>query len=94
MAKFVLNLTYSDNDELRQATRPSHREYLKGLLEKGKLHEAGPFADDSGSVIIYNADSLEEAESILANDPFSQTEGIVTSVTINEWNRVLPPENA
>lgn len=93
MSKFVVNLTYSDNDELRQATRPSHREYLRSLLADGKLHEAGPFADDSGAVIVYNAESREEAEAILAADPFSTTHGIVTSAVINEWNKVLPDAN-
>ncbi len=93
MPKFVVNLTYSDKDELRQATRPSHRDYLRSLLADGKLHEAGPFADDSGAVIIYNAADRTEAEAILAADPFTTTGGIVTSAEINEWNKVMPDAN-
>ncbi|MGH2548729.1 MAG: YciI family protein [Thermomicrobiales bacterium] len=89
MAKFALLLTYGTDNEKRQAVRPSHRDYLRGLAADGKLLHAGPWADDSGSLIVYEAESLEEAQAILAADPFT-TEGIVVDSVIREWNRVLP----
>jgi hypothetical protein len=89
MAKFALLLTYGTDNEKRQAVRPSHRDYLRSLAADGKLLHAGPWADDSGSLIVYEAESLEEAQAILAADPFT-TEGIVVDAVIREWNRVLP----
>lgn len=89
MAKFALLLTYGTDNEKRQAVRPSHRDYLRGLAADGKLLHAGPWADDSGSLIVYEAESLEEAQAMLAADPFT-TEGIVVDSVIREWNRVLP----
>ena len=35
--------------------RPHHRVYLTGLLEAGKLVCAGPFLDDFGALIVYEA---------------------------------------
>ena len=89
MAKFAVILTYSDDNEKRQAVRPSHRDYLRGLADQGKLLHAGPFVDDSGSLIIYEADSSDEVQAILDADPFSK-EGVITDSVIREWNRVLP----
>ena len=89
MAKFAVILTYSDDNEKRQAVRPSHRDYLRGQGDKGALLHAGPFADDSGSLMIYEAGSADEVQAILNNDPFMK-EGIITDAVIREWNRVLP----
>ena len=89
MAKFAVILTYGDDSEHRQAVRPKHREYLWSLANAGKLLHAGPFADDSGALLVYECESLDEAEAMLAADPFS-TEGVVTDSSIREWNRVLP----
>ena len=41
------------------------------------------------ALIVYEAESLAEAEAMLADDPFSK-EGIIKAAKINEWNRVLP----
>lgn len=90
MAKFAVVLTYDAADsEPRQTVRPAHRDYLWSLANAGKLLHAGPFADDSGALLVYEAESLDEAKAILAEDPFSK-EGIVKGSSINEWNRVLP----
>ncbi len=88
MAKFALLLTYGDRAR-RDETRPAHRDYLKSLLERGKLYGAGPFTDDSGALIIYEAADQREAESLLANDPYTKAEGVVASAMIREWGRVL-----
>ena len=88
MPLFAAILEYGDDVERRQAVRPTHREYLRGLLEAGKLHESGPFTDDSGSIIVYNANDLAEVQEILSNDPFAQ-QGIIVGATIKEWNVVM-----
>ena len=49
--------------------RPRHIEYLDKLDEKGKIFARGPFSDDSGGLVVYKADSYEEALSLAENDP-------------------------
>ncbi len=93
MALFAVTLTFTDDAERRQRIRPTHREYLKKLLDEGKLHESGPFVDDSGALLIYDAADLAEVQELLANDPYAP-DGIVAGVTINEWNRVIARESA
>lgn len=93
MAKFVALIRFGSDTEKRLAVRPTHREYLKSLFDSGKLHESGPYIDDSGALIIYEAADEAEAREILANDPYSPA-GIIESVEIKEWNRVFPPPSA
>ncbi len=92
MPLFAVNLTFTDNVERRLEVRPTHREYLKQLLEQGKLHESGPYVDDTGALLIYDAADLAEVQELLANDPYAPN-GIVATVTINEWNRVIARES-
>jgi uncharacterized protein YciI len=88
MPLFTAILQYGDDVARRQEVRPTHREYLKGLLEEGKLYKSGPFMDDSGALIIYDADDISEAQALLTNDPFALN-GIIEGATINEWNVVM-----
>ena len=76
--------------------RPAHRAYLTKLIEAGQLAIAGPFTDDSGAFIVYEADSADTAEALLKADPF-HTAGIFVKWTIRPWKTVfgnpalLPP---
>lgn len=88
MPLFTAILEYGDDVERRQEVRPSHREYLRTLLERGKLVRSGPFADDSGALIIYEADDLSEAQALLTNDPFALN-GIIVGAEIKEWTVVM-----
>ncbi len=91
MAKFAAVVTYIEDAGRVSEIRPTHREYLSGLLEAGKLYKSGPFPDGSGALIIYEAEDLSEAQVLLANDPFSKS-GIITGVTLKEWNIVMGGE--
>jgi len=93
MPLFAVVLRFTDDAERRQRIRPTHREYLRKLLDEGKLHESGPFVDDSGALLIYDAADIAEVQEILANDPYAPN-GIVESVSINEWNRVIARDSA
>ena len=68
MAKFAAVITFGDRAK-RDETRPAHRSYLTSLLESGKLHASGPFADDSGALIIYEAADEAEAHALLRGRP-------------------------
>ncbi len=88
VALFAVILEFSDDHERRGQVRPTHRQYLAQLLEQGKLHESGPFTDDSGALLIYNASDVPEVQELLSNDPYTPA-GIIAGATIKEWNVVM-----
>jgi len=88
LATFAVVYTFADNEAVRLETRPKHREYLKGILEAGNIALSGPFVDDSGALIVIEADSLADAERIVANDPY-RAAGVVDNALIREWNIVM-----
>lgn len=88
MALFAANLTYTDDADRIAEVRPTHRQYLQSLLDAGKLHESGPYTDDTGALIVYVADSEADARELLANDPFT-TNGVISNVTLKEWKVVF-----
>lgn len=89
MAKYVLQLAFDKDNERRLAIRPRHREYLRVLLERGKLHTAGPWADDGGALIIYEVTDEVEARALLADDPYVEAD-VVTPVALRAWVPILP----
>ncbi|HUK55328.1 MAG TPA: YciI family protein [Nitrospiria bacterium] len=73
----------------RKKLRPAHLERLKRLESEGKLVLAGPFADQSGSLIIIEADSIEEARAFIQKDPYVE-QGVFEKVEIRPFTLVLP----
>jgi hypothetical protein len=47
-------------------------------------YEGGPFADKSGGLITFEADSVEAAQRIIAADPFVREELLESSV-VKQW---------
>ena len=86
--KFAAMIEYVTDKEKIQSVRPSHRQYLTSLQASGRLAASGPFLDDWGALIIYEADSPEEARALLEGDPF-HANGIFVRWTIRPWNPVL-----
>jgi uncharacterized protein YciI len=82
---------------LRQATRPRHMEYLKSLIDQGRVVIAGPHpavdspdpgpAGFTGSLIIAEFDSLADAETWAASDPYAQ-EGVFANVIVKPFLKV------
>ena len=54
----------------KEELRARHQAYVREQGEKGRIVLAGRFTDVSGGVIIWKFNSKDEAESIVANDPF------------------------
>ena len=52
-----------------EETRPLHIAYLDELDKQGKIYARGPFSDGSGGLVVYIADTFEEAFSLAAKDP-------------------------
>jgi len=61
---------------------PSHIAYWKENCVS--VCHGGPFADKSGGLIIFEANSYEEAETIANGDPFV-TEGLLEQRWLKEW---------
>lgn len=88
-----------DSLETRLATRPAHLERLNALLDQGRLILAGPHpaidtndpgdAGFSGSLIVAEFNSLEDAEAWAADDPY-QHAGVYAKVTVKPFKKVLP----
>ncbi|ONG54714.1 hypothetical protein BKE38_10100 [Pseudoroseomonas deserti] len=89
-----------DHQALRQATRAEHLDYLDGVVDKllacgAKLKDDG--SDAGGGFYIVDVETREEAEALIAADPFSKV-GLFEKVVINRWRRAyldrksyLPP---
>jgi uncharacterized protein YciI len=88
MARFVLQLSFKNN-ERRLETRPAHREYLRSLLDKGKLITAGPFADDTGAMLVYEVVDEAEVHDILADDPYTAAD-VYDITQLRQWNPIFP----
>lgn len=85
--KYAAIIRYGNPDQI-QEVRPRHRQYLGQLKEQGKLFASGPFTDDSGALIIYEADSEDEARGLLEADPFRQA-GVFQEIQLKEWRQVM-----
>jgi uncharacterized protein YciI len=85
--KFVNYAMYIQDQAKVAELRPAHRQYMARLLLEGKLAAAGPFADGSGGLFIYEAQTPEEAEILVAGDPYVQG-GAFASREIKAWNVV------
>lgn len=70
----VVELVFTD-DPRRLAARPAHRERLNELRAAGTLLLAGPWADDSGALLVFDTDEAGLAE-ILAADPYYTAPGV------------------
>ncbi len=86
--KFINSIKYIQDQNKINQLRPQHREYMQGLLAAGKLALAGPLADDSGALLVYEVATLKEAEALAAADPFA-IGGVFVAYEIKPWNLVL-----
>jgi uncharacterized protein YciI len=88
MALFAVQLRFTDTDR-RLQVRPAHREYLTSLKEAGKLVTAGPFADQTGALLIYDVADEAELRDILAKDPYTPAD-VYEIAALNEWQPLFP----
>lgn len=90
---------YPNTQAQRQGARPSHLQRLQDLQQQGRLLLAGPHpaldtedpgtAGFTGSLIIAEFDSLEQASSWANADPYLDA-GVYQNVTVKPFKRVLP----
>ena len=79
--------------ERRAQHRPTHLAGLEDLEAAGRIRHAGPLLDAEarpiGSLVLFEADSLEEAQALAARDPYV-TEGVFESHEVLETRQVFP----
>jgi uncharacterized protein YciI len=83
----------------RKGARPAHLERLEALKQEGRLVLAGPHpavdADDpgeagySGSLIVAEFDSLEDASAWADADPYNPA-GVYKKITVKPFKQILP----
>jgi uncharacterized protein len=67
-----------------QEYRPAHLEFLGKMEGEGKIFARGKFSDGSGGLVIYKAESAEEARQFAESDPYVR-HGART-LELHEWD--------
>jgi len=79
--------------ERRKLHRDAHLANMNPLNRAGRIFFGGPLRDPAGlpvgSVIIFEAETLEAAQKVAASDPYV-TEEIFETYEVFETTRVLP----
>ncbi len=90
--KFViLGFDGLDAQAQRKIYRPEHLARLQLLHEQGRVLLAGPLTDKTGSLIVIEADSLEHANRIAQEDPYT-VHGVFQRVEVHPFTQVFPPD--
>ena len=99
MLYMILGQDAPDSLERRLAVRPEHLARLEALRDAGRLLLAGPLpaidspdpgpAGFTGSLIIAEFPSLDEATAWAHADPYTKT-GVFHEVLVRPFKRVLP----
>ncbi len=86
--KYAAIVAYTPDASTIAKARPAHREYLTGLQQQGKLVISGPFSDDRGGLLVYEAETPAQVEKLIGEDPFAR-QGVFVSWEIRPWNVVF-----
>ena len=84
---WIVELGLTDTSE-RLAARPAHRVLLTDLAAQGIVRMAGPLADDTGAIAIFDVADRAALDELMAADPYFTTHG-VTVVSIRQWSPFL-----
>jgi uncharacterized protein len=95
----IISEDVSDSLDKRKAARPDHLARLQMLKEQGHLLLAGPHpavdnedpgeAGFTGSLVVAEFGSLQEAQDWAATDPYIAA-GVYAKVTVKPFKKVLP----
>ncbi|WP_275098709.1 YciI family protein [Sedimenticola hydrogenitrophicus] len=95
----IMGTDREDSLEARLQARPEHLERIKQLQSEGRLLLAGPHpaidsedpgpAGFSGSLIVAEFASLDEARAWADEDPYTLT-GVFSQIEVKPFRKVLP----
>lgn len=66
---------------------PAHKAYVQDLIDRGHQAKTGYWGEYGGGMMLFQADSLAEAEQIVAADPLIQNHCV--SYKLHEWRITL-----
>ncbi|HTF84580.1 MAG TPA: YciI family protein [Cellvibrio sp.] len=95
----IISEDVANSLDLRKGARPDHLARLQALKDAGRLVLAGPHplidsenpgdAGFSGSLVVAEFPSLQDAETWAAADPYVAA-GVYQKVTVKPFKKVLP----
>ena len=95
----IISEDVGESLDKRKSVRPAHVERLEALKSQGRLLLAGPHpaidtadpgaAGFTGSLVVAEFDSLEDAEAWAQADPYVAA-GVYAEVKVKPFKRVLP----
>jgi uncharacterized protein YciI len=92
--KFViLGFDGPDGEAKRKIHRPAHLANMEPLDRAGKVVLAGPLTDKTGSLMVIEFDSLEEAQAFARQDPYT-VHGVFERVEVHPFTQVYPKEQS
>lgn len=89
MIVVIIGYDGPDGQAKRKLCRQAHLERMEPLDKAGKVLLAGPLTDGAGSLIVIEADSVEEARAFVEQDPYV-TQGVFARYEIHPFTRVFP----
>lgn len=90
MSTYAVTYGFSAEPYEVNQIRATHREWLAVQLAEGILLASGPMVDRPAALLIFKADSIEELNALLDQDPY-EIAGVLGERTIEEWNPVFGP---
>ncbi len=88
--KFViLGFDGPDGQAKRKIHRSAHLARLEPLNKEGRVILAGPLTDKTGSLMVIEAASLDEAQAFADGDPYT-LHGVFARVEVHPFEQVLP----
>jgi uncharacterized protein YciI len=87
---FVLISSAGPNRDLSKGTREQpfwdeHAAFIDRLVDEGSILMGGPFVDEGGSLLIFNAEDENEVREKMKNDPWFE-QGILKLESIKRWH--------
>src|SRR6266480_6951748 len=86
---FVVISSAGPNRDLSKDTREQplwdeHAEFIDRLVDEGFISMGGPFVDEGGALLIFNAEDENEVREKLKNDPWFE-QGILKLQSVKRW---------
>lgn len=78
-----------EGEAKRKVHRAAHLANLERLDKEGRVILAGPLTDKTGSLLILEFDTRQEAEEFAHQDPYT-IHGVFTSLEIHPFTQVFP----
>jgi len=86
--KYAAIVQYTPDPSIIAKARTAHRQYLTGLKEQNRLVISGPFGDDAGAILVYEAENRDQVEKLITDDPFA-IQGVFLAWDVRPWNVIF-----